>query len=259
MEDSFKSTKLVLLGSTAALDLPTTESDMAYVAFEICTVPVGGLQKRGVKAKCGYCDRTESFHVNTAKSHGNDDDTQERNIAIKFEKLGWKIGKTATQHRCPSCFAALKSANARRSKENGTVDNKVVHINPPVPMDPVSLVVAVEPTESRRPTREERRIIYNAIDPKYVNETSGYSAGWDDKKIAIDLGVPVEWVAEIRDENFGPNTNEVTVALLTDAKNLLEEFRATKYTAEPIIAALKALDDRAQKIEQLLIAIVEKK
>jgi len=257
MEDSFKSTKLVLLGSTAALDLPTTESDMPYVAFEVCTVPVGGLQKRGVKAKCGYCDRTESFHVNTARSHGDDDDHVERNIAAKFEKLGWKIGKTAVQHRCPSCFAALKSANARKSKENG--DNKVVPINAPVPMDPVSLVVAVEPTESRRPTREERRIIYNTIDGKYVSETSGYSAGWTDKKIAIDLGVPVEWVAEIRDENFGPNTNEVTVSLLTDARSLLEELRASKYTAEPILTALKALDDRAQKIEQLLTAIAEKK
>jgi hypothetical protein len=256
-------TKYDLLGTAATINVPSTEVEiMAYVAFEVCTVPVGGHPKRGAKAKCGYCDRSESIQVNTVRSHGDDDEQVERSVANKFEKLGWKIGKTSSQHRCPGCFAALKTA-ARKRNGIADPDNKVVPITPIEPpklVEPTPVVVEVPGTPPpRRPSRDERRIIHNKIDEKYVSEAVGYTAGWSDQKVADDLGVPVAWVAEIRDENFGPNIDEVMASTVADAKGLLDELKASRYSAEPILAALNALDERAAKIELILKTIAERK
>ena len=226
---------------------------MGYVAFEICQVPVGGQQKRGAKAKCGHCEKTESIHINTSKSHGDDDEQVERNVIHKFEKLGWKIGKTATQHRCPGCYAALKAAAKRRN--NG--DNKVVPINP-VDSEPTVVVVESAPA-AKRPTRDDRRIIHNRIDENYVSEAIGYAAGWSDKRVAEDLGVPIVWVAEIRDENFGPNIDEASQQTISEAKALIEELKAAHYTADPIVTLLVKLEERAARIEKALLAIAERK
>jgi hypothetical protein len=232
------------------------EEPMPYVAFETCTVPVGGQPKRGAKATCGFCQRTESLHINTMRSHGGDEEQVEKAVARKFENLGWKVGRTATQHRCPACFAALKSASAKK-RENHDMDNKVVSINPPPPTpDPVMVAVEAAP---RRPSRDERRIIHNKIDENYVSEAVGYAAGWNDKRVASDLGVPQAWVAEIRDENFGPNVDEALVAAMADGKAMLEEIQAARMTAEPMLKALNELIARSARIEQALQSFGEGK
>jgi len=253
-------TKYDLLGTAASIHLPSTEKRvMAYVAFEVCTVPVGGHPKRGAKAKCGYCDRTESIQVNTVRSHGDDDEQVERKVADKFERLGWKIGKSTSQHRCPSCFTALKVAAKKRNEQLKVVPINPMETKPIEPIEATSVIVEVPQAPTKRPSRDERRIIHNKIDEKYVSEAIGYTSGWNDKKVADDLGVPVAWVAEIRDENFGPNIDEVMAETVSNAKALLDELKAARYTAEPILAALKALDERAVKIELILTTIAERK
>ena len=42
-----------------------------------------------------------------------------------------------------------------------------------------------------------------------------------------DLNVPIAWVSAIREENFGPDIDEVSVAIMKDAKSLIEEVRET--------------------------------
>jgi hypothetical protein len=254
-------TRWDLLGTAATIVPISTEGvPMSYIAFEICTVPIGGHQRRGAKARCGHCDRTESIHVNTSKSHGDDDEQVEKAVVHKFENLGWKIGKTAAQHRCPQCFSAIKAAAKSRNGRTVHLSQKVVSITP-VEIPPTQVVVAAAPPpqSERRPTREERRIIHNKIDEKYTSETTGYSMGWNDKRVADDLGVPVAWVSEIRDANFGPNIDEAMTQVISDAKGLLDELKAARYSADPILASLKALDERAERIEKALTAIGERK
>ncbi len=43
-------------------------------------------------------------------------------------------------------------------------------------------------------TRENRRIILAKLEEVYVDEKTGYSPGWTDAKLALDLGVPRAWV-----------------------------------------------------------------
>jgi hypothetical protein len=62
-------------------------------------------------------------------------------------------------------------------------------------------------------TKEERRIIFGAIDSHYFDELRGYADGWSDEKVASYLKVPVGWVRSVREENFGPEKgNELELA-----------------------------------------------
>jgi hypothetical protein len=233
---------------------------MTYTHFEATTIPVGGFPKRAAKAKCGHCGNTDTLPVNTSKSHGNDDEQVERMVSDKFEKIGWLIGRTPAQDRCPSCFASIRASRKRKSsmKESlkdsvshatlNEVSNKIVQM-PQVHIPPKPETVAQEPDAPKRPSRDERRIIYEKLRDVYVNETVGYSTGWNDKRVGKDLGVPWAWVSSQREEHFGPDIDEAKVALMQESKAILIEIRQARLTAEPIVTLLKELASRAEGIE----------
>ena len=123
------------------------------------------------------------------------------------------------------------------------VSNKIVQMVP---------TPAQEPEAPKRPTRDEKRIIFQTIDGVYVGEKTGYSEGWNDKRIASDLGVPVIWVSTIREENFGPDIDQTMVMLINEAKAVLIEMRAAATAAEPVLALLKEISERADRIEHRL-------
>jgi hypothetical protein len=227
----------------------------AYESFDACTVRVCGQQQRGARATCGYCPTTNTVRVNTfAHGSGEDDEKVERHVRRKFEALGWKVGRTAKDNRCPKCFSAIKLAakNRQRAKER---EEAMTHPAPDekvVPMKP-----AIEP--HRALTRDDRRIIFNKIDEVYAGEKVGYSAGWNDERIAKDLGVPRGWVAKIRDENFGPDVDERETQVLVEAKALLTEIKAIGAQAEPIVRKLNELLDRSDGLAAMVKAIEERR
>jgi hypothetical protein len=45
--------------------------------------------------------------------------------------------------------------------------------------------------------------------------------------VAKDLNVPVSWVATIREENFGPNIDEASAEVISEAKALLADVKLT--------------------------------
>ena len=235
---------------------------MAYVAFDVCSVPIDGIPKRGVKAVCGWCGSEETLPVNTIKNYGDGDDkTVERKIAEKFERIGWLIGRRRrADNRCKSCFTAIKV----KSKKGQ--DMKVVPINP-LPTDtavqpPPSKSIQLPPFEmvdGSKPSREERRIIHNKISEVYRDEKHGYKAGWCDQTVAKDLGVAnVEWVSEIRDEYFGPDTDEVMVQTTDEAKGLLEEAAALKLTAESMMTEITAMAEKCSRMERELFNLLKR-
>lgn len=85
---------------------------------------------------------------------------------------------------------------------------------------------AAEPP--REMSRDDRRLIFAKLDEVYVDENTGYSAGWTDDKVATDLGVPRAWVAQIRDENFGPGTNEEITKLLGEVNETVRLHEGVK-------------------------------
>lgn len=114
-------------------------------------------------------------------------------------------------------------------------------------------------------TRSERRIIYAKIEDVYSKEDNGgYIAHWTDQLVADDLGVHVEWVAEIRDENFGPEKNPVdTAKLLAEAEAarhaaFIKEAGELVASATEILAKDKERTDCANHIEKIYKEIDER-
>jgi hypothetical protein len=195
---------------------------MPYAAFEPCQVTVGDDHKphRGVRVRCGYCPTELAVPINISRGYGADDDQVERMAIVKFEQRGWKIGKTASQHRCPKCFIAIKSANKRRGEE--AMSNKVV----PMTSTALSSQTVELPRGERPMSRDERRLITEKMLEVYLNETVGYKEDWSDEKVSADMGVPRIWVAQVRDETFGPELNENTYKFKGEAQGLLAEMQA---------------------------------
>jgi hypothetical protein len=92
----------------------------------------------------------------------------------------------------------------------------------------------------------------------YVDETTGYSNGWDDQKVATDLGVPLAWVVAVRDENFGPNKSEHVSKIIEEARRLQQEVQEALQQANKVVVNVRdvlaptitKLDLRLAKMEQ---------
>ncbi len=212
-------------------------------AFTRTTVPHGGQRKRGFTISCGRCGRLQSEPINTFKGSAENEDIAARFIEKKFHNSGWKVGKNASQHRCPGCFAAIRNA----AKEKQLLKQKEAEVMG-------DNVVKIVPGAPRSMEREDRRIVFEKLNDVYLDEKAGYSADWTDAKVSNDLGVPRDWVKQVREEMFGPEgSNGKIDAALAEAKEILAEIR--KMASEKFANDLQALLHRAQKIEKTIIEI----
>ena len=103
-------------------------------------------------------------------------------------------------------------------------------------------IKADPPREMRR---EDRRSIFAKIEEVYLDEDKGYSSGWSDAKVSQSLGVPLAWVREIREENFGiEQSNEDWRPLLEDVKNLMRDIQIQQnIITDRIVEAKKAKEE----------------
>jgi hypothetical protein len=240
---------------------------MSYDALEVCTVPdvTGTGRIRGARARCHHCGTNEAIHVNTNKNHGDEGRIAERNVALKFERMGWKIGKTPAQNLCPQCFTAVK-VSAKRKREIKDMADKVTPLvtNPPTKfpgkltgaqMKDALMNTAGTNIENarlvREMTRDERRIIFEKINELYVGDQVGYRDSWTDEKVAVDLGVPRAWVEDMRAEYFGPATNET--------QNFVAELASARAAVDAHIKALQIVVSEGVALEAKLVALINSK
>lgn len=199
--------------------------------FSFHSIQIEGVNTRVAQVTCDRCLTTATVRNNTqSRAAGYDDDIVEKRMVTKFEKLGWKIAKHPSGHRCPACFTAIKIAAIKRKKEKAMTEHTVVPLTP---------------TPPRTPSRDEKRIIFLKIDENYLGESVGYASDWSDERIATDLNVPVAWVAAIREENFGPNINEATTKAESDFAAFMTELTAVRET-------MAALDIKAEQFAKEL-------
>lgn len=137
--------------------------------------------------RCSKCEKVE-----TIKAGKNSGSLNVSFVTKKFLQQGWVLGRTSKNDVCPAC--------AHPSKKIACQSTETVMSN----VTPITAKADAPP----QMTKEDRRIIFAKIDENYIDETSGYSGGWSDEKIAKDLNVPRAWVAEIREHNFGPEVGE---------------------------------------------------
>jgi hypothetical protein len=211
----------------------------------------------GIAIRCGYekCDdasKEAAIYVNRFQGIAASEDTQElRFIQHKYEAMGWKFGRTVSEHRCPKCFAAIKATAARRASEK-----RAAAANGEQPVASVTPIKTLNDIGPRKMERDDRRIIYEKLREVYVNDKVGYGEGWTDVKVAADLGVPHGWVKLIRDENFGDeNANEEIKHKVAEAIKKLAEAKEVFARAEPIWADFKRLNNEIEHLAKSLDVI----
>lgn len=162
-------------------------------------------------------------------------------IVIKrWRSIGWRVGSKPSRDICPVCMSTSK----RSQNHNQTVATELSNVTKISPTAPVA-----EPP--RAMSRDDRRIIFEKLNDAYVNEATGYDAGWSDKRVAADLGVPRAWVEQIREEMFGPARNEVPVEILNQQISALSiEVEAVKETMREANQNLANLLSRQHELIQ---------
>jgi len=230
--------------------------------FQPCSVDYGGRMHRGMSCTCGKCGGISKVPMNTSPTGGGNDDLQVERMAMrKFSNLGWEIGKQPARHRCPSCVKATKPfadlINLNKPKED-TMPNGMLPPLTPKPADPVKLGMVSSPTmgPSFRTmaaasvnvgtlSRDDRRIIFAKLNDCYDSERTGYRGGWTDTKVARDLGVPVEWVSQVREDLLGPDTNLAAAEQIAASKEVVAKITA-------LLDEVKALTDKVEPLKTML-------
>lgn len=211
--------------------------------FSIVSVPYGGRKVPGAVITCGRCGKVASIAVNTFSRPSRSGSVSMEDVFIqkKARGLGWKVGNRISDLRCAGCFSAIRAAAAK--SQGNKMEGAVQEV--------AKLVVVANEPGSREMAREDRRIIFEKLNEVYVNEKVGYGNGWNDQKVATDLGIPRAWVSQIRDDNFGPEGNEEIRTTVAQAKKLVDGINVT------VAKLLTAKEDLTKQMGQL--NLVEKR
>lgn len=237
---------------------------------------VPGTRRAGYRVHCAQCPTEEFITFGTHSGLMNP-----AMIEKKFRSRKWQIGRKDSEDLCPICAQAAKTPKPAKTPKSAKTPKpaktpqpapaaKTIPPQPqptpetPMPQpsfDAVSATVTPTTFNPKRPilslapkaadatmSREDRRIVFAKLDEVYIDAERGYRTGWHDQKVATDLGVPLSWVKQVRDENFGPETNDEWAKTLAEAKTL--PGRQAELSAE--IAALsekfKALASEGQAL-----------
>lgn len=102
-----------------------------------------------------------------------------------------------------------------------------------------------------RPDRDARVIIINAIQDHHDGDR--YSAGWSDRKLAANLGVPWAWVKDIRESalQFNGGHDGALDDFMAEARPVLDEAKALLAEVARQQTSTKALAERLGRIEAL--------
>lgn len=177
------------------------------------------------RIRCGKCNAFDDWK----RAQGNFNcGADHPGIAKHFHSIGWAVGGGPRADRCPRCMEAKPAEPA---------PNVVPLIKKGEPV--------LQPEKPRDMTREDRRVILAKLNEVYLDEQRGYDRGWTDHRVSIDLGCPRAWVAQLRDENFGPaRDNEDVREFMAKVRAVGEEARAIeKATAELKLRADRMGDD----------------
>lgn len=166
--------------------------------FLIASVYHGEQRRSAYRIECSQCGAHDDF-VHTSARRPPDKAAEQA-----FRKRGWLIGRRAQHDLCPACI----KATAKTLNEPPKEEIKAMKADPPPEM-----------------TREDKRVINLKLHEVYEGETTGYAKGWSDRKVAEELGVPRAWVAQVRDELFGPAGEPEEIAkLATEHASLVKRL-----------------------------------
>lgn len=164
-------------------------------------------------------------------------------VARWFRQRGWSVGNKPRADQCQACH---EQANAeRRTRREQITQTKETVMANAAPAKP-----AAEPP--REMGRDDRRVVFAKLNEVYLDETKGYESGWTDVRVAQDLGVPVAWVASVREENFGPARDNEEIRRFLDlvAGVALDSARVEAEFAK-LAERKAAIAERVRDLEKL--------
>lgn len=213
--------------------------------FAETSMKYGDIWRKVAVITCRECGLTENIGIKHGYSL-----LPPTAIEKKFSKKGWTVGANPQWDICPIC-TEKKRAMKTQLKIVKEPEMKLV--------ETIAKAVAVSEEPPRVMQREDRRIIFQKLNEVYLDEKRGYVEGWSDLRVSEDLGIPRAWVAQVRDENFGPvaANPEITefkkgVEELREIKSMLEEYRALVARIDQlnIVSKLARLEKLAAEVNK---------
>jgi len=181
------------------------------------------------KALC-TCDACHKEQAIIGARHGAGRKPAIKNMQTVYNQLrksGWLVkGKVIT---CVSC--------AQTVKEECEVENK---------------------QDLRQPTRKQKRDIMGLLEDVYDTEAERYRGKESDKSVAETLGDGIlwGWVANIREEYFGPDGNEANTIAVKEIQEWIDSSQMviTEFSqrAKEYAQMLKELDTIKKQGEKLI-------
>lgn len=133
-----------------------------------------------------------------------------------FRNHGWNVGSKPSRDLCPECVAATSPTRKPRGEAPPFMNGRSVTGLGETPP-------AAEP--AREMTLADKRIIFAKINEVYLDNR--YESPWTDGAVAKDLGVPRDWVRQVREELIGPDgSNEDYEEFLKQVADLRSSFAA---------------------------------
>lgn len=176
-----------------------------------------------------------------------------------FQRRGWVMGSTRNHDICPDCIAEAAEAKRKEAEKRSRFAP-----SPDTPDElpaPTAQIITMTPKEEttmanasiaqitpRQPQREDKRLIILEIENHYLGPDKGYTPGTTDETVAKSLNVPVKWVADLRDEFFGPVINPELVALKTALDAMLARLEAHERDGRDIRSKVMELKERVSKL-----------
>lgn len=250
--------------------------------FPVTTEQAEGGPRQVVIVSCGTCDVQA---VLSAHWKGPDRADQ---ISRYLRKRGWLVGRRPTGDRCPGCTREYRKLGKQSGHVPGDhrpfqtfiLENRISDFEEERPMDAAvrkkiardhggkassdhagaSPDVAPAADQPATPDRESRRLIHAEIDAVWLDDRKGYAGGVSDRSIADKLGIPVAWVAEVREFSFGPcMVNEDLEAFRKDLAAEMDFLRTIEAQqsslAKQVDSAKSALAALARRAEPILKAV----
>lgn len=126
-------------------------------------------------------------------------------LPAKITAHGWRqVGKK--KHTCPACITAKRTITKPKEEE-----------------------MAISQQEGlRQPTRDQKREIMAMLQDVYDPAAQRYRGAETDKTIAETLGdgILFGWVAQLREEFFGPDGNEAADLLISEVQEWMKKADA---------------------------------
>lgn len=191
--------------------------------------------------RCDGCGREESLPVPLERNRGKPLAVNEGHVVRKLQKRGWTL--ISGNLRCPDCSASRKQTAADTTEE------------PPMAV----AEKAKTSSDLRRPTPAQKRQIIGLLEDAYDDDAKRYRNPSDtDKTLAevIGGGCMWGWVAEIREELFGPDTRNAELdAIRTEMKALDQKIEKATDQAHEVAKVLEQLAAQQSELSAKLTKV----